>query len=170
MIRKTAIAVLLAALCTCAACRTTTKSGLPDHIRTVDVEIFRNTTMYKSIEGILARSIADAVSADPRVRLSTSGSADAVITGEITTVTRSTLRDTTANEPGTVRIVITAKYSFYDTQAKRYLIRDKVVSSTSTGYSHGIYEASRGELSAQGERGAAEAIGAEIARQTIGMW
>ncbi len=152
-----------------AGCSTTTRSGLPNHIRTVEVHIFQNKTMYKGIEGWLARDIIDRINADPRIRVVSRGG-DAVITGEVKEVRRSTLRETTTNEPGTVLITIVAEYSFYDEVEKRYLIEDATVSSRETGLSYGIYEASRGGTAEQGERGAAKAMAAEIVRRTVGMW
>ena len=152
-----------------AGCRTSVTSGLPGHIRTVEVHIFQNKTMYKGIEGVLTRSIIDRVNMDPRIRTA-SGAGDAVLTGEIIRVDRQTVRETTTNEPGTVRITITASYSLYDVEARRYLIEDVEVTSSATGMSFGLYEASRGGDSEEGERSAANALAGEIVRRTIGMW
>ncbi|MDR1519861.1 MAG: LPS assembly lipoprotein LptE [Planctomycetota bacterium] len=159
----------LAAVCALPGCRTSTASGLPSHIRTVEVRIFQNKTMYKGIEGTLARVMIDRVNADPGIQAVSSGG-DAVLSGEITAVNRSTLRETTSNEPGTILITIQAVYSFYDVKNRRYLIEDAAISSSETGMSPGIYESTRGGDSAQGERGAARAMAGEIVRRTIGMW
>lgn len=152
-----------------AGCRTSPFSGLPSHIKTVEVHIFQNKTMYKSIEAWLTRDIIDAINADPRIRVS-SHNGDALITGEIVSVDRSTLRETTTNEPGTVQITITARFSFYDNVKRRYIIEDMTVRSSDIGMSPGIYEASRGGNSEQGERGAANQLAGEIVRRTVGMW
>lgn len=160
--------VLAAAFVLFAGCRTSTRSGLPDHIRTVDVHIFKNKTMYKGIETWITRDIVDRINADPTIRVSSRG--DAVLTGEIISVQRNTLRETTTNEPGTVRITITVEFSFYDEIRKRYIIEDQKIVSTETGQSPGIYEASKGSVSEEGERGAAKQVAAEIVRRTIGMW
>ncbi|MDR3077948.1 MAG: LPS assembly lipoprotein LptE [Planctomycetota bacterium] len=161
--------VLLAAALLLPGCRTSTRSGLPSHLRTVEVHIFQNKTMYKGIEGTLARSVIDRVNMDPTIQAVSNGG-DAVITGEIVSVTRSTLRETSSNEPGTVLVTINATYSFYDVKNRRYLARDAAISSSETGISSGVYEASRGGESLQGERGASLALAAEIVRRTIGMW
>lgn len=152
-----------------AGCHTTTKSGLPDHIRTVEVHIFENKTMYYGIEGVLTRGIIDRINADTRVKVA-GRNGDALLTGEITKVTRDTLRETTTNEPGTVQIVLEVTFSFYDQINGRYLIEDAVIKSTDTGTAYGFYEASRGENYDQGARGAAAAAAAEIVRRTVGMW
>ncbi len=160
-------------LCLCLAaatgCRNSFSSGLPDHIRTVEVHIFQNKTMYDSIEAWITRDIVDRINMDPRIRVS-SRNGDALITGEIIAVRRSTLRETTANEPGTVQITIEAKFSFYDNKERRYIIEDATVVSSDLGISPGIYEASRGGVSEDGERGAARQLAAEIVRRTVGMW
>lgn len=160
-----AMAVLLFA-----GCRTSTVAGgIPDHIRTVEVHIFQNKTMYKSIEAWVTRGIIDRINGDARLAVS-SHNGDALITGEILEVRRATLRETTANEPGTVQITIVAQFSMYDNIERRYIVEDARVTSTETGLSPGIYEYSRGGTSEEGERGAAKQIAAEIVRRTIGRW
>ena len=160
---------LVAVFALIAGCTTSVYSGMPRHIQTVEVHIFQNKTMYKGIEAQVTRGIIDRINADPHVRVSSNGG-DALITGEITNVRRTTLRETTTNEPGTVLISIEATYSFYDNVEGRYIVEDATLSSTDTGISPGIYEASRGGDSQQGERGAAKALAAEIVRRTVGMW
>lgn len=152
-----------------AGCQTTTRSGLPRHINTVEVHIFQNKTMYKGIEATMARALIDRINADPVVRVS-SNNGDALITGEITRVVRATLRETTTNEPGTVRITIFATFSFYDQVENRYIIEDENINSRVTGQFTGVYEAAYGADSEAGQRNAADALAAEIVRRTVGMW
>ncbi len=164
-----ALAALAVAASVVAGCRTSPFSGLPSHIKTVEVHIFQNKTMYKSVEAWITRDIIDAINADPRVRVS-SRNGDALITGEILAVNRHTLRETAINEPGTVQISITARFSFYDNVQRRYIIEDMTLRSADFGMSPGIYESSRGDNSEQGERGAANQLAGEIVRRTVGMW
>lgn len=163
------IVLAATALVVAAGCRTSTQSGMPGHVRTVEVHIFKNTTMYKDVETWVARSLIDRINMDPRIRVS-SHNGDALITGEILSVSRRTLRETTNNEPGTVQITIEMEFSFYDNIQRRYIIEDQLIRSSETGVSPGIYEASRGQLSEEGQRGAAEQGAAEIVRRTVGMW
>ncbi len=161
---------LLAALALSAAgCRSTFQSGLPDDIRTVEVHIFQNKTMYHDVEARVARDIIDRINMDPAVRVASNGG-DAVLTGEITAVRRATVRETTANEPGAVQITIEATYSFYDNRRRRFIVEEATISSSDTGMSQGLYEASRGDVSEGGERAAAKALAGEIVRRTVGMW
>ncbi len=157
------------ALCLAAGCRHAFFSGLPSHIRTVEVHIFKNNTMHNSIEAWIARDIIDRINMDPRIRVS-SRNGDALITGEVTSVRRTTLRRTTANEPGTVQIVIDVRFSFYDNASRRYIIEDAVISSADTGLSAGVFEATAGGSTEDGERDAARRLAGEIVRRTIGMW
>lgn len=163
------LAVAAAIAATAAGCRTSTRSGLPDHIRTVEVHMFHNKTMYKGIEGTLTRRLIDRINADPTIRAVSRGG-DAVITGEITAVKRRTLRETTTNEPGTVLITIEATYSFFDERSGRHIVEDATIASDATGIISGVFEASRGGMSEDGEQGAAKALADEIVRRTIGMW
>ncbi len=125
--------------------------------------------MYHNIEAWITRDLIDRINMDPSIRVA-GNNGDAVITGEITAVKRSTLRETTANEPGTVQITIEATFSFYDAGRRRYIIEDAPINSSEIGLSYGMYEASRGGVSEDGERAAAKQLAAEIVRRTIGMW
>lgn len=163
------VAVVAVIAAFAAGCRTSTRSGLPEHIRTVEVHMFKNKTMYKGIEGTLTRRLIDRINGDPTIKAVSRGG-DAVITGEITAVRRRTLRETTTNEPGTVLITIEATYSFFDERSGRHILRDATISSDATGIISGVFEASRGGRSEDGEQGAAMSLADEIARRTIGMW
>lgn len=171
MLRFALYLPLCAAFCLAApGCKTSTRSsGLPEHIRTVEVEIFKNNTMYKGLEGRLTRQIIDRINADAVIKAVSRGG-DAVITGEIVKVTRQTLRETTTDEPATVLIVVYAKYSFYDEVEKRYIREDVVVTSNQASTTAGLYEPSRGESVSAAEESAVAALGREIVRGTIGMW
>ncbi|MDR1745055.1 MAG: LPS assembly lipoprotein LptE [Planctomycetota bacterium] len=159
----------LALVLLAAGCSSSFTSGLPEHVKTVEVQLFQNKTMYNSTEAWITRNIIDRINADPRIRV-VSRNGDGLITGEILSVQRSTLRETTTNEPGTVQITITAEFSFYDNVQRRYLIEDMTITSSETGRSPGIYEPTLGGSSEEGERGAAAQIAAEIVRRTVGMW
>lgn len=160
---------VLFALAAATGCRTSTNSGLPKHIKTIEVPIFQNKTMYKSIEAWITRDIIDAVNADPNVKI-VSHNGDATISGEIKNVRRQMLRDTTYNQPSTMKIVLDVSFSFYDNVRRQYIIEDMTLSSDYTGMSPGIYEVMRGGTSEDGERGAAKQAAAEIVRRTVGMW
>lgn len=171
---RTSVVVLAAVAAVLAAtfvtgCRTSINSGLPRHIKSVEVPIFQNKTMYKSVEAWLTREIIDAINADPNVRV-VSRNGDAAITGEIVNVRRETLRDTTNNQPSTVKITMDVVFSFYDNVKQQYIIEDMRLASSDTGISPGVYEVMRGGESEDGERGAAKQAAAEIVRRTIGMW
>lgn len=158
------------ALAATLGCRTSTRSGLPEHIRTVEVHLFQNKTMYKSIEAYVTRRIIDRINADPTIRV-VQNNGDAVISGEITRVTRRTLRETTTNEPETVEIVVHATYSFYDAVDRRWLAADLPLASNVTGMGPGLYERlERGANPEPTEISASNALADEIVRRAIGMW
>ena len=164
-----AVAIVAVGIASFTGCSTSTHSGLPNHIRTVEVHIFQNKTMYKSIEAWITRDIIDRINADPGIMV-TSRNGDALITGEIIDVRRETLRETTGNEPGTVRITIDVEFSFYDNVQRRYIMEDVKLTSSATGQFVGLYESSRGGSSEEGERSAAKRLAGEIVRRTVGMW
>jgi hypothetical protein len=162
--------IALAAVVIIAGCSTSTRStGLPEHIRTVEVHIFQNKTMYQGLEGRLTRQIIDRINMDPSIRVVSRGG-DAIITGEITDVKRTTVRETTTDEPATVSLSMHAIFSFYDEIGRRYLLEDVPVSSSDSSSSAGLYEAARGESTTLAEEGASRVLAADIVRRTIGMW
>jgi hypothetical protein len=157
-----------ALLASAAGCRTSTRSGLPDHIRTVEVHVFKNSTMTLGLEGKLTRAVIDSVNADPRIRVASRG--DAVLTGEITRYTRTTLRDTTTDELGTVKLVVEATYSLYDARSGVYLVDEAKFSSDELGLSYGVYEYAQDEREDVARNRILREMGAEIVRRTIGIW
>ncbi len=162
-------ALVLTGILVIVGCQTTTRSGMPGHIRTIEVEIFKNNTMYKGLEGRLTRSIIDSINADPVIKV-VSGGGDAVITGEITGVKRQTVRETTTDEPATVSLTVYATFSFYDLVEQKYIMEDIEVVSSDSSAAAGLYEASRGESVALAEESAMIALARDIVRRTVGMW
>lgn len=150
-------------------CRTSTSSSLPEHIKTVEVNVFQNKTMYKGQEGVLTRRIIDRINADPHIRV-VSHDGDAVITGEIVSITQSTVRQTTDDRPASVSVNVVAEFSFYDAREGRYLIEDARIGSSEAYSTAGYYDADRGENVTMAEDSALTAMAGEIVRRTIGMW
>ncbi|MDR1611927.1 MAG: LPS assembly lipoprotein LptE [Planctomycetota bacterium] len=168
---RAATVLILAATLTMAfapGCRTSTRSGLPGHIKSVEVHVFKNKTMTLDLEGKLTRAVIDAVNADPAVRVASRG--DAVLTGEITRYSRRTLRDTTTDELGTVQLVVEASFSLYDAREGVYLVDEAKLSSLDLELSLGVYEYNLGEPEAVAQNRLLRELGREIVRRSIGRW
>lgn len=170
--RGRAVGILIVAAVVSAAfaagCKTSTRSGLPGHIRTVEVHVFKNKTMTLGLEGKITRAVIDAVNADPVVRAGSRG--DAVLTGEVVRYSRRTLRDTTTDELGTVQLIVEVKYSLYDVREGVYLVDEATISNLDLSLALGVYEYNQDEREDVALNKIMRELGAEIVRRTVGMW
>jgi Lipopolysaccharide-assembly len=65
-------------------CGYTVRGTLPSHIKTVAVPVFRNNTSEPAIEGFITRAVVEAFSTNGRLKVVGSDKADAILDGEIT--------------------------------------------------------------------------------------
>lgn len=77
-------ALLLLAALLAGGCGYTVRGTLPSHINTVAVPIFRNLTPEPAIEGFITRAVVEAFSTNGRLKVVSSDRADAILDGEIT--------------------------------------------------------------------------------------
>ncbi len=159
--------VVLAGL---SGCSYGTRSGLPEHIKTIHVEMFRNTkTLYKGLETKLTAGIIAKLQNEPTVHVVNNGG-DATIRGEIIDVKRTVYRETRKDRPATVGVSVLVSFSFFDEVEQRAIIESKKLSSSESSSTAGLYEVDRGELQASAEEAAVKQLAKEIVRQTVGMW
>lgn len=155
-----------------AGCRWSARSGLPDHIRTVSVPMFENRTGEYGLETALTEALRRAVIQDPRVRL-VNGGADAVLSGGVTAVRRRPVREDRDDRPAAMQAVVVARFSFYDEAEGRWLVEDAEIDSAQASSARGLYSVApspRQRPEAPALDGAIEALAAEMARRTLGMW
>lgn len=76
-----ALLLLLAVLL--GGCGYTVHGTLPSHINTVAVPIFLNRTPEPAIESLVTRAVVEAFSTNGRLKVVSSGQADAILDGEI---------------------------------------------------------------------------------------
>lgn len=170
MIRKFGALLLGVGLCgLLCGCPYSTRSGLPEHIQTVQVPMFKNSTLYKGLETKLTGGIIRKLQVDPRVRVVNEGG-NATIRGEIIDVQRSIYRETREDRPATVHVNVTVRFTFYDEVEKRALIKDLKLGSSESSSAAGLYEVDRGELQSVAEEGAVSELADEIVRRSIAVW
>jgi hypothetical protein len=80
-VRRRALPLLLAVLL--GGCGYTVHGTLPSHITSVAVPIFRNRTPEPAIESLITRAVVEAFSTNGRLKVVSSGQADAILDGEI---------------------------------------------------------------------------------------
>jgi hypothetical protein len=77
-------AVIAAAILIAAGCGVYTLSGgMPDHIRTVGVDLFENRTSEPGVDDWMSRALSDRLIARPQIRYGSMRVADAVIRGAV---------------------------------------------------------------------------------------
>jgi hypothetical protein len=151
-------------------CNYTTRSGLPAHIKTVEIPTARNPkTFYKGIEGKLTRKLIEHFNRDPQVRVVNTGG-DAILTSVIIDVSKTPYRETKQDRPATIRLSVTARYDFFDQVEQRFIVEKARISSTQFSSDSGIYEVERGELPSRAEDAAVDELAREIVRATMNTW
>ena len=161
--------VALMAVGLAVGCNVSTRSGLPAHIRTVEVHVFENKTMNYGLEARLTRRIIEAVNREPSLRLVNRGG-EAILSGEIVEVRRVPVRDAIRNRPATTQVVATARVSFWDDVTQDFFLEDVPVSSNEASVMAGLYDEDRGETYSAAEVAAIDALAERIVRRTLGMW
>lgn len=74
----------LAAVLLLGGCGYTVGGTLPSHINTIAVPIFKNRTREPAVESLITRAVVEAFSTNSRLRVVSTGEADAILDGEIT--------------------------------------------------------------------------------------
>ena len=81
---RAAAALALAAALLAPGCGYTVGGTLPSHIKTIAVPIFHNSTREPAVEGFITRAVVEAFSTNGRLRVVGSSQADAILEGDIT--------------------------------------------------------------------------------------
>lgn len=146
-----------------------TRSGLPEHIHTIKVPVFKNKTEYYGLESKLTRAIIEKLNVDPAIRV-VNDAQDATIYGEITSVQKRVLTETFNDKPTGMQLTITVKVFFRDEVQGTMLIDGVTLYSHHASSGAGQYDISRGQGRTDAETTALQELADEIVRGTIGMW
>ena len=79
-----AAALALAAGLLVGGCGYTVGGTLPSSIQTIAVPVFKNLTREPAVESLITRAVVEAISTNGRLKLARSGTADAILEGDIT--------------------------------------------------------------------------------------
>jgi outer membrane lipopolysaccharide assembly protein LptE/RlpB len=109
-------------------CGYTLHGTLPSHINTVAVPIFRNRTPEPAIESLITRAVVEAFSTNGRLKVVSSGQADAILDGEITHYSVSSIafdRDANVRQ---YRLLVTVNLRMRDVRRNTMLFQQSGVS------------------------------------------
>jgi hypothetical protein len=81
---RAAAALALAVALLAPGCGYTVGGTLPSHIKTIAVPIFKNLTREPAVEGFITRAVVEAFSTNGRLKVVGSSQADAILDGDIT--------------------------------------------------------------------------------------
>jgi len=121
-------AVLLLLVVLLGGCGYTVHGTLPSHINTVAVPIFRNHTPEPAIESLITRAVVEAFSTNGRLKVVSSGQADAILDGEITNYSISSIafdRDANVRQ---YRLLVTVNLRMRDVRRNTVLFQQSGVS------------------------------------------
>jgi hypothetical protein len=124
MTRKlSAFAAIGAFAAVLSGCGYSTKSLLPEGVRTVAIDIFANDTYYREIEFRLARELSQEVNTRTTWKLDKKRNAEALISGRILSVQRPTLIENDADRVSEQAVILRAEVRLESLKDARLLDR-----------------------------------------------
>ncbi len=164
------LGLMATVLMVAAGCRYTTEGGLPAHIRSVEVPVFRNRTTDRELESGLTRAVQETIAASSRLRLA-GPEADAVLRGTIIRVHRTVTDEDGTDAAVEGQIIITARVQLVDRTGKggRVLL-DRTFTSRDLYRETGVYRTGLGASETTERPNAVRDLGRVIGRAVLDYW
>jgi outer membrane lipopolysaccharide assembly protein LptE/RlpB len=125
-VRRRAFLLLpLAALLS--GCGYTVRGTLPAHIQSISVPIFRNRTQEPAVETLITRAVVEGFSTNGRLRVVSSGQADAVLDGEVIGYTVGSIAFDKDSNVRVYRLVVTVNIRLRDVKQNAVLFQQNDV-------------------------------------------
>lgn len=151
------------------SCAYTTKSGLPENIKTIEVKVFGNTTYYNDIEAEFTKDMIGRINGSPGLKVVNSGG-DAVLTGEIYEV-KNVITEYDANDqPVNVSVSVTARFSLFDNDSGEFLYNGVQLSSSQGSSLAGKLNLDTGSSYSSARSAALQELSKLIVREMVGSW
>ena len=160
---------LIVACLTIVGCAYTTQSELPENIKTIEVLTFGNSTYYNQLEGDLTREIIKAINLSPRFKV-VNKDADAVLSGDIFSVTNTGLEYDKNYQPASMKTVISAKFSLYDNKEGYFVINKRSVASNKDSSTAGNFNSTKSGAYANANEHALAELAQTIVRSMVSNW
>ncbi|HOX37550.1 MAG TPA: LptE family protein [Candidatus Brocadiia bacterium] len=160
-------AALLAGLFLCLAatgCGYSMKPLLREDIKTVYVPVFDNQTFRRFHEATLTQAVVDEIKQKTHLRIVPKGSADSILTGEITDIRPTVLVEDAENEALLTQFVVYGNFQWIDQRNGRMIAKaDNLSAST-------IRRVSRGEPENEALRRAFKELARRIVQHMEKDW
>ena len=108
-------------------CGYTVHGTLPSHINTVAVPIFKNHTREPAVEGFITRAVVEAFSTNGRLRVVSSSQADAILDGELTGYSVTSIAFDKEANVRVYRLVVTLNLRMRDVKRNTVLFQQNQV-------------------------------------------
>jgi hypothetical protein len=155
-------------------CNYSARNALPEHLKTVAVPVFRNSTHLneysRGVEVELTHAVRKALLQAGELRLSGREDGDLIVEGDVRELERNVIRADRYGDPAEIRLTVRAKISAYDVKKNRWLIRDRIVTNGDLRPESGVYNLRRGETESWARQQALEDLGRRIARAVVEIW
>lgn len=165
-----AAALLLVAV----GCNYSTRGGLPKHIKSVAVPVFRNRTHLteytRGLEVEVTKAVRRSFLQTGELRLAGREDADVILEGEVRELQREVLRTDRYGDPAEIRLTLRARVSAYDVKKSRYLFRHRLLTNGDRRPESGVYNLRRGEPESWAHKRAVKDLGRRIARTVLENW
>jgi len=108
-------------------CGYTVRGTLPSHIQSISVPIFRNRTQEPAVETLITRAVVEGFSTNGRLRVVSSGQADAVLDGEVIGYTVGSIAFDKDSNVRVYRLVVTVNIRLRDVKQNTVLFQQNDV-------------------------------------------
>jgi len=150
------------------------KTRMPDSLKTIAVPVFANKTYLedytRKLEVDVTNSVRTAFLKQNRLALAGREAADLVLEGDVLRVERTPLRYNAYGDPAEVQYRVVATISLYNVRDAKYIFKGYTIASDTRRPSSGTYDLRRGESEELGKRAAVENLGRNIAQQVLDHW
>ena len=119
---RAALALFVAALAS-AGCGYSLRGNLPEHIKTVAVPVFRNSTAVPAVENFLTNAVVNAFASNGRLRVTTVDRADAILDGEVTSYNLQSIAYDAAANIRQFRLTVSLNLRFRDVRRNEVLFQ-----------------------------------------------
>ena len=121
--RALAPVVVLVTTLASAGCGYSLRGNLPEHIKTVAVPVFRNSTPVPAAENFLTNAVVNAFATNGRLRVTSVDRADSVLDGEITSYYLQSIAYDAASNIRQFRLTVTLNLRFRDVRRNEVLFQ-----------------------------------------------
>lgn len=168
--RIAGVIALGAVLVSVAGCYST-RTRVPEHVKSIAVPMFQNKTYIEDYTRKLDTEVTEAVRKtflqNGKLEIRGRESADLIVEGQVVRFERRIIRADRFGEPAETQIVIQATISVYDVKAAKYLIQAALVTNEQEKVGSGSYNLRRGEDETLGRKNAIEDLGRAIAHKVV---